>query len=417
MRVGRTLPPAAAPLGWRDFVAGLGAQIDAPRAVQRLETELEAHFGVRYCFLVSSGKAALALILHALKDLHPERDEVVIPAFTCYSVPSSVLRAGLRIRLCDLGQEGLDFDPAQLSAALSGNERILAVVPTHLYGIAADIAGVRSLVGKRPVAIIEDAAQAMGEDSGGGKLGTLGDAGFFSLGRGKAFSTVEGGVILTNRDDLAEALQARLDQLPGYGAGALVALAVKAAALIALIHPLLFWIPRALPFLRLGETLFERDFPMRRMSAFQAGLARNWQRRLKAMRDARRATALHWLQVLRDLGEREPRMTRAPYPALVRFPLRIRNGERRAALLRESVAEGAGIAPSYPQPLNRLTALSGVIAAQDCPAAERAARELVTLPTHGYVKSGDVDRLRRLLGRALAAGRPQFSNLSGATPP
>jgi perosamine synthetase len=393
-------------MGWRDFFAGLGAQIDGPRAVQRLETELEAHFGVRYCFLVSSGKAALALILHALKDLHPERDEVVIPAFTCYSVPSSVLRAGLRIKLCDLSQEGLDFDPAQLSAALSGDERILAVVPTHLYGIAADVAGVRHLVGKRPVAIVEDAAQVMGEDSRDGKLGTLGDAGFFSLGRGKAFSTVEGGVILTNRDDLAQALQARLDELPGYGAGALIALAAKTAALIALIHPLLFWMPRALPFLRLGETLFERDFPMRRMSAFQAGLARDWQRRLQTMREERQANALQWLQVLRDLGEREPRIPRAPCPALVRFPLRIRNGERRAALLRESAAEGAGIAPGYPEPLNRLAELSSVIAAQDCPAAERAARELVTLPTHGYVKNGDVDRSRRLLGRALAASHP-----------
>jgi perosamine synthetase len=387
-------------MGWRELAAGLGAILEGQPALDRFEAELRSHFGAKHCFLVGSGKAALALILLALRDLHPERDEVVIPAFTCYSVPSSVLRAGLRIKLCDLGHECLDFDPVQLSATLSGDERILAVVPTHLYGIAADVAGVRRLVGKRPIAVVEDAAQAMGEDSVEGKLGTLGDAGFFSLGRGKAFSTVEGGVILTDRDDLAEALQARLEDLYGYGAPALLALVAKAAALIALIHPLLFWIPRALPFLRLGETLFDPDFPMRRMSAFQAGLARNWRQRLQGMRHTRQAHTLQCLRVLKDLGEREPRIPRAPCPALIRLPLHIRSGERRAALLRESAAEGAGIAPGYPEPLNRLAELSGVIAAHDCPAAERAARELVTLPTHHYVAKGDVGRVRRLLGRA-----------------
>src|SRR5688572_27266022 len=171
-------------MGWRDFAAGLGAILEGQPALDRFQAELRRHFGVKHCFLVGSGKAALALILLALKDLRPERDAVVIPAFTCYSVPSSVLRAGLRIVLCDLGPEGLDFDRAQLAAKLSGHEHILAVVPTHLYGVAADVASVRHLVGKRPIAIIEDAAQAMGEDSGHGKLGTLGDVGFFSLGRG-----------------------------------------------------------------------------------------------------------------------------------------------------------------------------------------------------------------------------------------
>jgi dTDP-4-amino-4,6-dideoxygalactose transaminase len=390
-------------MGWSDLAAGIGAQLAGPGAVKRLETELASHFGVRHCFLVGSGKAALAVILLALKDLHPNRDEIVVPAYTCYSVPSSVLRAGLKVRLCDLGPDGLDLDPAQLSAALAGSERILAVVPTHLYGIAADVARVRQLVGQRPVAIVEDAAQAMGEATGSGLLGTLGDAGFFSLGRGKAFSTVEGGVIVTNRDDLAAALRARVDALPGYGSWALIALAAKAAALVALLHPLLFWIPRSLPFLRLGETLFEPGFPLRRLSAFQAGLARNWQRRLEAMQAIRRRNAQRWLDVLKDLGEREPRIARAACPAAVRFPLRVRDAERRAALLRESAHDGAGIAPGYPQPLNRLAELRDAVPAQDCPAAERTARELVTLPTHGYVAEGDIERVRRLLHRTFAA--------------
>ena len=169
--------------------------LEGQPALHRFEAELKSHFRARHCFLVGSGKAALTLILRALRDLSPSRDEVIIPAFTCYSVPSSVLRAGLKIGLCDLARDSLELDPAGFSAALS--ERALAVVPTHLYGIASDVSRIRQLIGTRGVAIVEDAAQAMDESLDGRKLGTLGDAGFFSLGRGKAFSTVEGGVILT----------------------------------------------------------------------------------------------------------------------------------------------------------------------------------------------------------------------------
>jgi perosamine synthetase len=324
MRIGRTLPPAAAPIGFREIAAGIRAHFEGARAVERLRAGIAAHFGVRHCFVVGSGKAALTLILLALKDLNPGRDEVVIPAYTCYSVPSSVLRAGLRIRLCDLGPEGLDLDPAQLAATLTPGERVLAVVPTHLYGIGADVARVRRAVDGRPIAVVEDAAQAMGEEIDGRKLGTLGDAGFFSLGRGKAFSTVEGGVIVTDRDDLAQALRERLEAVPDYGTGALLMLAVKAVAIATLTHPLLFWIPRALPFLRLGETLFERDFPIRRLSPFQAGLARDWARRLQALRESRKAMARQWLDALDEPGRarleapacrrRRPRAISASHP-------------------------------------------------------------------------------------------------------
>jgi perosamine synthetase len=399
-------------MGWRELAAGLRAILEGQPALRRFEAELKSHFGAKHCFLVGSGKAALTLILRALKDLSPACEEVIIPAFTCYSVPSSVLRAGLKIGLCDLARDSLELDPAGLSAALS--ERALAVVPTHLYAIASDVPRIRRLIGTRGVAIVEDAAQAMDESLDGRKLGTLGDAGFFSLGRGKALCTVEGGVILTDRDDIANALRAKLDEVPEYGTGAVLALIAKAVALATLIQPLLFWIPRALTFLRLGETLFEKDFSIRRMSPFQAGLARGWERRLRMMRETRQANAMQWLEVLKDVGEPDSGLVRAPCPGLVRFPARIRDGDRRNNLLHASDRLGAGIAPSYPRSINRLDELRDEIRAQDCPAAERCARELVTLPTHGYVAKCDVAAIRGLLAPVSAA--PPDGAPTGATP-
>src|SRR5262249_13192015 len=109
MRIRRTLPPAAAPLGWRDLLNGIAGMSDPARAMRAREGELRRHFGVRHVFLVSSGKAALTLALTALRS-RSTRTDVVIPAYTCVSVPAAVLKAGLRPVLCDVDPATFDFD-------------------------------------------------------------------------------------------------------------------------------------------------------------------------------------------------------------------------------------------------------------------------------------------------------------------
>ena len=167
MRIGRTLPPAAAPIYPGDILSGIQGLFNGHRELGRFETELKDYFQVKHCFLLSSGKATLSLILQALRDIQPERDEVLIPAFTCYSVPSAIIRSGLRIKLCDINPDTLDFDYDQLSRLLSQSSpakaslepnkpnqpnkhnepkqpnkpmsRLLCIIPTHLFGIPSDI--------------------------------------------------------------------------------------------------------------------------------------------------------------------------------------------------------------------------------------------------------------------------------------
>jgi perosamine synthetase len=430
MRVGRTLPPAATPIDVGAIASGLCGLFRGQRELDRFEQELKEYFGVRHCFLVSSGKAAFTLILLALKELSPDRDEVLLPAFTCYSVPSSVVRAGLRIRLCDQRPDNFDFDFAQLLtavfgapaaqagahgadwqsvhatvvAASTGNplKRILAVVPTHLFGYPADVAKLRNLIRDPRIAIVEDAAQAMGEATAERKAGTLGDVSFFSLARGKAFSAVEGGVILTDRNDLAEALNRLVGGLPRYGLLSRLKLIFMATALMLLMHPRLFWIPRGLPFLKLGETLFETDFPILKMSSFQAGLTKNWQRKLEKLREIRKSKVNRWIDILEADGKHGSVFARSRSLALLRLPLRVSNEKKRAALLRESATMGLGIMPAYPTSIDAIPELRGKIDEGKFPVAERRARELVTLPTHGYLTESDMVAVGRLVSRVLA---------------
>jgi len=428
MRIGRTLPPAATPIDVGAIASGLCGLFRGQQELDRFELELKEYFGVRHCFLVSSGKAALTLILHALKELSPDRDEVLLPAFTCFSVPSSVVRAGLRIRLCDQQPDNFDFDCAQLNAlfgtppaqavvngashrpvqadeAAAGSrkalKRILAVVPTHLFGYPADVAKLRELIRDPGVAFVEDAAQAMGETRAERKVGTLGDVSFFSLARGKAFSVVEGGVILTDRNDLAEALNRLTDKLPRYGLLPRLKLIFMATALMLLMHPWLFWIPRSIPFLRLGETLFETDFPILKLSSFQAGLTRNWQQKLEKLREIRKRKVNRWIDILEAGGNDGSDLAGSRSLGLLRLPLRVSDEKKRAALLRESARMGLGIMPVYPTSIDAIPELRGMIKGGQFPVAESYARELVTLPTHGYLTENDVTELSRLISRVL----------------
>ena len=383
-------------MGWKSLFSGVASLVQGTEGVRRFEQSLARHLGRRHVLSFSSGKAALVAILRALHARNPQRDEVLIPAYTCYSVPSAIVRAGLRVRLCDLRPGTLDFDFTQLERQLD-NPRLLCVMPTHLYGLPADVQRLRRLIRDPEITVVEDAAQAMGGEAQGQPLGTLGDVGFFSLGRGKAFSTVEGGLAVTDDDQLAATISARQGALPHYGGGGVAKLLGYALALNGLLHPRLFWLPRGLPFLKLGETLYDPDFPMRRLCAFQAGLARHWQERLESLQQIRRRHVTHWRQVLDN--PLIPASVKES-PPLIRYPLLLDRAESAAKLLRQSDRLGLGLGGAYPQAIGGIAALAGQLCDDSCPVAEDVARRLVTLPVHGYLLPADFDNISALLQQA-----------------
>jgi dTDP-4-amino-4,6-dideoxygalactose transaminase len=398
-RIGRTLPPAAAPIRFTDILSGIAGLVHGNKEVTRFEQELKEHFLVRHCFAVSSGKAALVLILQALHELSPDRDEVLIPAYTCYSVPSAIVRAGLRVRLCDVSRETLDFDYGRLAEEID-NPRLLAVVPTHLFGLPSDVAMVRDTVRGRGIFVIEDAAQAMGADWNGRKLGTQGDIGLFSMGRGKAFATVEGGVLLTDDDRIGRAIGTRLSAIEEYGGLEKVKLLVYALVLAALIHPLLFWLPKSLPFLKLGETLFDTSFPLRKLSAFQAGLAGNWKERSGSFRKARAEN----VEKLAGCGVPAVGVTGERAPDLIRYPILLPDKVAKQALLRKSGVMGLGIADGYPDSIDGIGELGFRAQGKVFPAAQEIAERLVTLPVHPFVNGRDMGKIVKLLKSMIGRG-------------
>ncbi len=378
----RTLAPAAPYRRWTDFGHGLRALLRAEGEEQVLEREVESWLGVRRAFAVSSGKAALVLILRALRALSPRR-EVVLPAYTCFAVVAAVREAGLTIRPCDIDRSTLGLDPREVGKAVTGDT--LCVVPTHHFGIPADVAGIRREIAGRVPFVVENAAQALGERIQGRHLGTLGDVALFSLGRGKAISAGNGGLVVTDSPEIEAALDWEYRALPGSGVLESWREYATALATQLLIHPALYWFPAGLPFLRLGETILPDHVTVTRLSRAGRGLAREWKRRVEEGNDHRARIGAHYSRRLGlDWGKGEE----LPY---LRFPILVNDPGVRQRILGRSHERGLGIAPMYPVSID---ALEGVPRSPGgCPRAADVARSLLTLPTHHFVTDRDSEAI------------------------
>src|ERR1039457_2636833 len=100
----RFLPPSGVRIRFLDILAGL-SRIFYRRVNEEFRDDICRYFGVSHCFFTSSGRAGLSMLFQALHRMYPDRNEVILPAFTSFSVPSAVVNAGLKAALYDLDSE------------------------------------------------------------------------------------------------------------------------------------------------------------------------------------------------------------------------------------------------------------------------------------------------------------------------
>jgi len=181
------------------FKVVLSGQISQGPQVAEFERELAAYVGVGYGVAVSSGTAALALALRALGV--GEGDEVAVPSYACAALVHAVRFVGASPLLVDVDPDTGNLDPEDLGRRLVG--RTKAIVLVHMFGFPARV----EEVGRFGVPILEDCAMALGARYRGGQVGSFGRASAFSFYATKMLATGEGGMVLTDDPDLAEAVR------------------------------------------------------------------------------------------------------------------------------------------------------------------------------------------------------------------
>jgi dTDP-4-amino-4,6-dideoxygalactose transaminase len=232
--------------------------------------------------------------------------------------------------------------------------------------------------------LVEDAAQALGIDAaGGGRLGTLGDAGIFSFGRGKHLTCGAGGMVMTNSRTIAAAIGRRHATIGAAPRMAQVKEFLKALLMMIFIRPSLYWIPAGLPGLGLGRTIYPARIAIHRLSGFQAGLLRGWRRRLARSNDARASAVSYFTRVLSLSPGGGPA---CPY---LRLPLVAPDAQVRQRVVALSQKRGLGVSAGYPTPINEIPEIAAAFGGQRFPSARRLSERLLALPTHHWLSERD----------------------------
>jgi dTDP-4-amino-4,6-dideoxygalactose transaminase len=170
---------------------------EGPSQVAAFEEEFAAHMGARKCVAVTSGTAALLCALAGI-GVGPG-DEVIVPAYTWIASASAVVMMGAIPILAEV-DESLTLDPADVERKITA--RTKAILPVHMRGAPACMDELMAVARKHELRVIEDVAQADGGSFRGRRLGSIGDAGCFSLQFNKIITCGEGGAIITSDDDI-----------------------------------------------------------------------------------------------------------------------------------------------------------------------------------------------------------------------
>ncbi len=394
-----SLPPAGHKIPLRLLFGRIGnrTQENCDRSIE----SILRYLGGRNAFYLSSGRAALWLYLKALSVLRPERKEVIVPAYTCPSVVSAVLKAGLTPVLCDNNLDDFGYEIRELENKLG--KKTLAAIAVHLYGVPARVDAIQELCRSNGAALVEDAAQAFGNsflDAQDVKLGLKGDAGFYSFGRGKPVSILHGGLLVVTSDEVCHEARKIMQGLKTDNASVQYCLALSTYALFS--NPNLYWIPQMIPFLNLGGTVFEPEFETSKGLSVAASFLEILLDGLEKDKEIRGMNAKWYSDNLSQACFRHLGL-QGEYPYL-RYPLIIDDRDLRVCILEKLVAAGTGATGSYPTPLNQLPKLREVLADDtEYKCAIKIAESIVTLPVHSGVSAANRENIMRIIRQVLNA--------------
>jgi len=171
--------------------------------IEKFEVEFARYHGVKHAVATHNGTIALHLALVAAGIT--SGDEVVVPDFTFVATANSVRYCNARPILADVERDDWNLSPEALAANITSKTK--AIIPVHLYGNPARMNELRAIAKQYNLIIIEDCAEALGAIYQGERVGTMGDIGCFSFFGNKIITTGEGGMCITNNDELAERMR------------------------------------------------------------------------------------------------------------------------------------------------------------------------------------------------------------------
>jgi len=172
--------------------------------VKQLETDFSAYCGRPYGIAVANGSVAIDVAIRVLREIYSwkEGDEIILPSFTIISCAQSIIYNGLKPVFIDAEPATWNIDVAEIERTITSKTKAIMVV--HIYGLPCNMNPIMELAKKHNLKIIEDSAQAHGQEYFGKKCGGFGDVSTFSFYPNKHITTGEGGMIMTASKEISD---------------------------------------------------------------------------------------------------------------------------------------------------------------------------------------------------------------------
>lgn len=327
--------------------------------VEAFEREFSEHFGLgRSCVAVNSGTSGLHLGL--LASGIGAGDEVIVPSFTFAATANSVALTGATPVFADIDLDTFGLDPASVESRVT--DRTRAIMPVHLYGHPADMAGLSAIADRHGLRLFEDAAQAHGASRGGRPVGSFGDFAMFSLYPTKNMTSGEGGMVSVATDELDR--RVRLYRNQGM------------------------------------QRQYENEVVglNNRMTDIHAAIGRVQLTKVGGWTKQRQENAAFLTANLE--GVTTPPVAHDAEHVYHQYTIRVpEDRDGLAAALREEHGVGSGM--FYPIPNHRLKPFA---TGDDLPVTEQAAQECLSLPVHPSLSQGDLERIVTAVNVLVKAG-------------
>jgi perosamine synthetase len=327
-----------------------GMLVQGARTAQ-LEEKWASICGTRYAIATSSGTTALhiALLAHGIG----AGDEVITTPFTFIASVNSILYAGARPVFVDIQADTFNIDPDLIESAITPRTR--AILPVHLYGNPCNMDAIQDIARRHDLIIIEDAAQAIGAEYKGRCAGSFG-TGCFSLYATKNVMAGEGGMVTTADEQIAQ----RARMLRNHGMQR-----------------------------RYYHDILGYNF---RMTDLHAAIGLAQMDRLNGFTEQRRANAAYLSSRITSVAT--PQVKEGYGHVFHQYTVRVDRGRDRDAAAKRLNDAGVGTGVFYPVTANRQAymhqlGLDEVV----LPVAERAAREVLSLPVHPQLSSADLEKI------------------------
>jgi len=347
--------PIAKPLIGKDEEAAIheviasGYLVQGPR-VKKLEEKFAKLCGVKYAVATSSGTTALHLATLA-HGIGPD-DEVITSPFSFIASANCVLYTRAKPVFVDIEQDYFMLDPEKIEERIT--EKTKAILPIHLYGQIANMKPIIDIAEKHDLVIIEDACQAHGATCKNRSVGSHGAA-CYSLYATKNMTTVEGGMILTDNEEIAE--RARL--LRHHGCS------------------------KTYEHVILGYNM--------RMTDLMASIGLAQIKKLKKWNTIRKKNAAYLTEGLSQIdGVVTPKIRKGADHIFHQYTIRIKNRDEAVKRLREM---GVGVGIHYPTPIHQQPLYRDLGYTDNLPVAEAASQEVLSLPVHPALSQDDLDTI------------------------